>query len=72
MKGPLPLAPPAEKKIGPPPLGFWSSPTYDLYWRETNSKSNGAESKHTCDIVVVRPLVDTRECLFAEDILDEE
>ena len=22
-------APPAEKKIGPPPLGFWSSPTYD-------------------------------------------
>ena len=21
--------PPAEKKIGPPPLGFWSSPTYD-------------------------------------------
>ena len=23
-------APPAEKKIGPPPLGFWSSPTYEL------------------------------------------
>ena len=21
-------APPAEKKIGPPPLGFWSSSTY--------------------------------------------
>ena len=23
------LAPPLLKKIGPPPLGFWSSPTYD-------------------------------------------
>ena len=38
LKGPPPgpppvlknQAPPAEKKIGPPPLGFWSSPTYDL------------------------------------------
>ena len=32
LKGP---PPPAEKKIGPPPLGFWSSPTYDhvtLLW----------------------------------------
>ena len=36
LKGQPPLAPPvlknqappAEKKIGPPPLGFWSSPTY--------------------------------------------
>ena len=24
--------PPAEKKIGPPPLGFWSSPTYDHHF----------------------------------------
>ena len=24
LKGP----PPAEKKIGPPPMGLWSSPTY--------------------------------------------
>ena len=41
-----------------------------LNWRETNF--NSAETKHTCDIVVVRTLVDTRECLFDEDILDEE
>ena len=38
FEGTLPIAPrcfeksvrpPAEEKIGPPPLGFWSSPTYD-------------------------------------------
>ena len=40
LKGP-PLAPPCfeksgpppdEKKIGPPPLGFWSLPTYGLLY----------------------------------------
>ena len=36
LKGPSP-GPPLLKKNGSPPLGFWSSPTYDLSEYLTNN-----------------------------------